>query len=53
MLIVDDFGLKYVNKSDEVHVLNALKNHYKVGIDWIGGLYCGITLEWNLFFQIY
>ncbi|KAL7447610.1 hypothetical protein ACHAXS_000009 [Conticribra weissflogii] len=46
-LVVDDFGIKYVNKKDAKHLLNALKDHYKVEVDWTGELYCGITLAWN------
>ncbi len=29
-LVVDDFGIKYVNKQDEENLLNALKDNYKV-----------------------
>ncbi|KAL7463321.1 hypothetical protein ACHAXS_003694 [Conticribra weissflogii] len=47
MLVLDDFGIKYVNKQDAEHLLNAPKDHSKVEIDWTHRLYCGITLEWN------
>ena len=46
-LVVDDFGVKYVNKDDADHLANSLKNAYKIAEDWTGGLYYGITLKWN------
>ncbi len=38
MLVIDDFGIKYANKRDAEHILHALKDHYKVEIDWTGRL---------------
>ncbi len=29
------------------HLLNALKDHYNMEIDWTGRLNCGITHDWN------
>ena len=46
-LVVDEFGVKYVHKDDADHLANSLKNAYKLAEDWIGSLYCGITLKWN------
>ena len=46
-LVVDDFGIKYEKKADAEHLLNALKKHYTIDIDWEGKLYCGITLDWD------
>jgi hypothetical protein len=46
-LVVDDFGIKYVGKDHEDHLLNALKQDYEVTVDWTGGLYCGINLDWD------
>jgi hypothetical protein len=46
-LVVDDFGIKYVGKQHADHLLNALKEHYTIDIDWEGKLYCGITLTWD------
>lgn len=46
-LVVDDFGIKYVGREHLDHLLNAIKKDYKVEVDETGGLYCGITLEWN------
>ena len=46
-LVVDDFGVKYTNKFDELHFLNTLKETYKVSEYWKGSLYCGINLKWD------
>ena len=48
VLVVDDFGVKYVGKQHVLHLLNALKMFYeKISVDWTGKLFCGITLNWN------
>ena len=44
---VDDFGIKYFNQDDADHLINSLKNHYKLTIDWKGEDYCGLHLKWN------
>ena len=46
-LVVDDFGIKYVNVDDVLHLKNILLQHYPVTEDWTGALYCGLTLHWN------
>jgi hypothetical protein len=46
-LVVDDFGIKYVGKEHADHLLNALKEHYTLDVDWDGKLYSGITLTWD------
>ena len=46
-LVIDDFGIKYVGKEHAKHLLNALKEHYTLDIDWAGKLYCGISLNWD------
>jgi hypothetical protein len=44
-LVVDDFGVKYVDKEHAQHLKNALKEHYKLTCDWTGKRYIGITLD--------
>jgi hypothetical protein len=39
--------VKYVGEEHLDHLLNAIKQHYEVTEDRTGGLYCGITLEWD------
>jgi hypothetical protein len=46
-LVVDNFGVKYVDKDNVDHLLNALKKNYEVTEDWERKLYCGISLKWD------
>ena len=46
LLVVDDFGVKDIDKSDADHLIAALKNHCEISKYWTGELYCGITLNW-------
>ena len=47
-LVVDVFGVKYVDKKHAWHLVDALKKcTYQLEDDWEGKLYCGITLDWN------
>jgi hypothetical protein len=46
-LVVDDFGVKFVNKDDVDHLISSISTTYKLTKDWTGDLYCGITLEWD------
>jgi hypothetical protein len=47
MLVVDNFGVKYIKKDNITHLIQFIKQHYKVTKDWSGDLYCGIKLDWN------
>ncbi len=47
-LVVNDFGVKYVEKEHTDHLIASIKNTYKKFTeDWMGFLYCGIMLEWD------
>jgi hypothetical protein len=46
-LAVDDFGVQYVGQEHAQHLIDALEQVYTVSKDWTGGLYCGITLNWE------
>ena len=46
-LVVDDFGIKYVNKSDAEHLMSVLKKKYEVAEDWKGERYIGMHLRWD------
>ncbi len=46
-LVVDDFGVKYVNKDDVDHLIASIKKDYMLTEDWTGNLYCGIQLNWD------
>ncbi len=46
-LIVNNFGVKYVNKDDVHHVFASIKKIYTLTKDWTGYLYWGIALSWD------
>jgi hypothetical protein len=46
-LVVDDFGVKYVNKDDVDNLIASIKKNYMLTKDWTGNLYCGIQLDWD------
>jgi hypothetical protein len=33
-LVVDDFGVKYVNKDDVEHLISSLSQDYTIDTDW-------------------
>ncbi len=47
MLIVDDFGLKYVGRRHAEHLLAALNESYNVTTDWEGKKFAGIDIKWD------
>jgi hypothetical protein len=47
MLVVDDFGIKYVKQNDDNHLIGCIKETYKVTEDWSSNLYCRIKLDWG------
>ncbi len=46
-LVVDDFGVNYINKADVEHLLSVLKENYEVDTDWDVTRYLGLTLDWD------
>jgi hypothetical protein len=46
-LCVDDFGVKCFPTADADHLLNSLRKHYKISVDWTGANYCGLSIKWN------
>ena len=47
-LVVDNFGVGFVDHEHADKLLNALQMYYaKVTADWTGGLYVGISINWN------
>ena len=51
MLCVDSFGVKYINKSDVEHLLNALRDLYTMSVDCKGEAYIGFTFFGGLWMQ--
>jgi hypothetical protein len=49
LLVVDDFGVKYTNRSDAEHLITALETAYKISTDWDGERYIGLTLKWDYY----
>ena len=46
-LIVDDFGIEYVEKVHAEHLLTALRENYNVSTDWTGSKFAGIDITWD------
>jgi hypothetical protein len=46
-LVVDNFGIKYINETDVNHLIQTLQQDYKIEEDWEGTWYLGITLDWD------
>ena len=47
ILVVDDFGIKYLKQADLDHLITALKKHYDVTVDLEGKEYMKIELDWD------
>ena len=46
-LCIDDFGIKYYNKDDDIHLITTLQQFYKFSIDWSVAYYCGLNIKWH------
>ena len=46
-LDVDDFGVKYTNKSGVDHLIQTLQALYSITINWTGSKYLGFTIEFD------
>ncbi|KAL7474923.1 hypothetical protein ACHAW6_000867, partial [Cyclotella cf. meneghiniana] len=47
-LVVDNFGIKYVDKDNLHHLTAILQEHYKISIDKTGSQYVGIDTKYTL-----
>ena len=47
MLVVDDFGIKYLKKEDLDHLINTLKRYYDVSVDLDGKEFVKVELDWD------
>ena len=47
VLIVDDFGIEYVDRRHAEHLLAALQETYTVTTDWTGAKFAGIDIAWD------
>ena len=46
-LCVDCFGIKYIDQSNALHIINALKSKYTISTDWEEKINFDMTLDWN------
>jgi hypothetical protein len=46
-LVVHDFGVKYSGATATNHRIHALRQMYKITVDWEGTQYLGLTLRWD------
>ena len=51
-LVVDNFGIRNTSIENMMHLLDALKDLYKITIDWIGAPFIEINIEWDYINQI-
>ena len=47
VLVVDDFGIKYINKADLDHLIRTLEKYYDVAVDLDGKEFVKIELDWD------
>jgi len=47
VLVVDDFGIKYINKDDLDHLVRTLEKYYEVAVDLDGKEFVKIELDWD------
>ncbi len=46
-LVVDNFGMKYINKNGVHHLTSVLRQDYKIDTNWEGTQYLRLTLNWD------
>jgi hypothetical protein len=46
-LVIDDFRVKCINKTDAQHLLAVLKQDYECDTDWEGTRYISLTIDWD------
>ena len=47
MLYVENFGVKYIGKEHQQHLMAVLEKHYTISHDWEGKRYLRIELDWD------
>ena len=47
VLVVDDFGIKYIRDEDLHHLIKTLEKYYDVALDKTGQEYVKINLDWD------
>ena len=47
VLLLGDFGIRYVVKEHALHLLKTLEAYYKITTDWEGTRFAVIDLAWD------
>jgi hypothetical protein len=47
LLVVDDFGIKYIRRDNAEHLMDPIKKNYGISSDWTGSAYCSLKLDWD------
>jgi hypothetical protein len=47
LLVVDDYGVKYVGREHAEHLMTCIRKSYNISSGWNGTAYCGLTLDWD------
>eukprot|EP00804_Cyclotella_cryptica_P018370 CCRYP_015487-RA/>CCRYP_015487-RA protein AED:0.13 eAED:0.11 QI:0/0/0/1/0/0.5/2/0/1281 len=47
VLVVDDFGIKYIKQQDMDHLITSLRKYYDVSVDMEGREFVKIELDWD------
>jgi hypothetical protein len=47
LLVVNDFGVKYVGREHAEHLMECIKKNYNISSNWKCSAYCGLTLDWD------
>ena len=46
-LVVENSGVKHVGKENADNLVASIQKHYPISVEWKGGLYYGIKLDWE------
>jgi hypothetical protein len=46
-LVVNCFGVKYIDEENVSHLLSTIQKYYKCLCNWEGEKYCGLTIKWD------
>ena len=46
-LVVNNFGVKYIENQHADHLVSEIKEHYNVTEDWEGKHYIGLIFDWD------
>jgi hypothetical protein len=47
LVVVDDFGVKYVGREHVHHLIKVLESDYEIEVEWEETQHLGITLDWD------